>query len=71
VSHPAGPAAVALLGPVGHELSAAHRARARGLVDLVLAAAVGVERRGAVRADDLQVREPVVVADAVDVVDDQ
>jgi hypothetical protein len=62
---------VALVVAVGPELTPAHHARARDPVDPVLAPAVSVERGGAVRADDLQVLQPVVVADPVDVVDDQ
>ena len=43
-----------------HELVAAVQAGSRGDVEPVLAAAVRVERRRAVRADDPQVLEPVV-----------
>jgi hypothetical protein len=45
-----------------------------GLAEAVMihvAAAVGVERRGAVRADDPEVLEPMIVANAVDVIQDQ
>ncbi len=63
--------AVALLVEPRHERDAAARAVDRLADDPVLARAVRVERRRAVRAEDPQVLEPVVVADAVDVVEDQ
>ena len=50
---------------------AAAQAFAVGCLQAVLAAAVGVERGRAVRAQDPQVLQAVVVADAVDVVEDQ
>ena len=65
------PAAVALLGTRGTEGHAARRARALVGLPPQVPPAVGVERRGAVRAEDPQVLEPVVVRDAVAVVQDQ
>jgi len=53
------------------EAGAAVQARPGLGRDAVTAAAVGVERRVAVRADDPQVPDPVVVRDAVDVVEDE
>ena len=72
-----------LLAPSGCRSSASNSAAARRPVGTpsrsagndarrtVLPAAVRLERRGAVRADDAQVLEPVVIRNAVDVVEDQ
>jgi hypothetical protein len=40
-------------------------------LDAVVATAVGLQRRSAIRAHDLEVLEPVVGRDAVDVIEDQ
>jgi hypothetical protein len=55
----------------GHELRIAVHTPARYLIDRVLAATMSVQGRGAVRADDLQVLQTVVVADAADVIEDE
>ena len=59
-----------MVRPLGLVDLATEEARALALKP-VAPAAVGVESRGAVRADDAQVREAVVVVDPVDVIEDQ
>jgi hypothetical protein len=53
-----------------HELTAAHSARSRR-DERNVAAAVRRQRRGAVRADDAEILQPVVVGDPVHVVENQ
>ena len=53
------------------ELRTAMKTRARVAVDPVLAPAVGIESRGAVRTDDAQVPDPVVGRDTIDVIEGQ
>jgi len=60
--------AVALLRSRRCELGAARRALT---VSVDVPPAVCLERRSAVRAHDAQVLDPIVVADAVDVIEDQ
>jgi hypothetical protein len=55
----------------GNELTGAQEASTGLRLDPVVAAAVGLQRCRTVRADDLKVLEPVVVRDAVDVIQDQ
>jgi hypothetical protein len=63
--------AVAVRWVTGDELLAAVKALTRRAIDLAPTSTVGVERGRAVRTHDLQILETVVVADAVDVVEDQ
>jgi hypothetical protein len=53
------------------ERRAAAQAFAIGVVAAILTSAVRVERGGAVGTDDAEVLEAVVVADPVDVIEDQ
>jgi hypothetical protein len=53
------------------ELAPAVETRALVHLDTVLATAVGLERGGAIGADDAKVRQAVVVGNAVDVIKDQ
>ena len=61
--------AITLAGGGGDELTAAAQALSRGNLAGLVAPAVRVERRVAVRAEDPQVLEPMVVAHAIDVVE--
>jgi hypothetical protein len=64
-------AAVAVRRILRDEVGAAVQAGPGLAVDSVLASAVGLECRGAIRTDNAQVLNSVVGRDAVDVVEDQ
>jgi len=68
---PALPRAVALPAGLRDETTTAAKALTLRPLKPKLAAAMGIQRRRAVRADDAQVLEPVVVAYPVHVIEDQ
>lgn len=70
-SHAASARAVALLASVWEEPGPTMQTSARHRRDAVRAGAVCIESRGAIWADDPQILKPVVVRDAVDVIEDQ
>jgi len=59
---------MALLGVGGGEVAPARRASSSSVH---IPAAVGLQRRGAVRANDPKVFEPIVVTNPIDVIEDQ
>lgn len=56
---------------LGNELGGAEQTSTGLRLGTVVAPAVGLQRRSAIRAHDLEVLEPVVVRYAVDVIEDQ